>query len=303
MCSIKFVPDTRPDEEDPFSYKGVSRKPEIMSLEAFKIIVSKFTDHVKKINILSLHGCGESLLDKTLPDKVGFAKRMGFREIGFTTNCTLLKKDVTEKLLEAGLNCIIPSIDGTTKEVHEAIRPGTDFDRIIENMKYFINYRDKHHFNCKVLVRMIRQRINYRQWDEYNRFWSGLLDVSKGDRILGIDVHNTGGRIKGFEKMKVNDFSAKKEEFEKDYQERNDGMCPDIFSRLSIFTSGDVALCSADQAQYFKLGNVLEEDPIEIFNNETFSYYREKWISKEFMKLNYCSVCTIAISRASKTCS
>jgi len=303
MCSIKFVPESRQDEEDPFSYNGISRKPEIMSLETFKIIASKFTDYVQNINILSLHGCGESLLDKTLPDKVEFAKKMGFKEVGFTTNCTLLKKDVTEKLLDSGLNCIIPSIDGTTKEVHEAIRPGTDFTKIIENMKYFIEYRDKQNCNCKVLVRMVRQQLNYKQWDEYKRFWSELLDISKGDRILGIDVHNTGGRIKDFEKMKVDDFSTKKEEFEKEYHEKNDGMCPDIFSRFSVFTSGDVALCSADQAQYYKLGNVIESDPIEIYNNEVFTYYREKWINKQYMDLPYCNTCTIALSRASKTCS
>lgn len=302
MCSIKFVPDWKPNAEDEQSYKGVTRKAEIMSLETFKIIATKFIPYLDNIKILSLHGCGEPLLDNTLSEKIKFAKEIGFKEVGFTSNCSPLKRNVAERLLQAGLNCIIPSIDGLTKEVHEAIRPGTDYDEIVENVKYFIEYRDKHDFKCKVLIRMVKQKLNYKQWDEYYKFWSALLSPGKGDAVLGIDIHNCGGKIIGFDEMKVEDFSIKKSKFDKFYNEESTGMCSDLFSRLSIFASGDVALCSADQAEYFKLGNVIEEDPMEIFNNEIFSRYREGWINKKYMELDYCKNCTIAISRAHKTC-
>lgn len=301
MCSIKFVPDTKADEEDNESYSGIVRRPEIMTLETFKIIASKFVSHLENIKYLSLHGCGEPLLDKTLPEKVKFAKELGFREVGFTSNCHILKKKLAERLLKAGLNCIIPSIDGITKEVHEAIRPGTDYEQIIVNVKHFIAYRNKHDFNCKVLIRMIRQQLNYEQWEDYHEFWSGLLDPDKGDAILKIDVHNTGGKIKNFGKMKVNEYDEKISKFELDSHLSNTKMCPDLFCRLSIFASGDVALCSADQSSYYNLGNVLKEDPISIFNNKKFSEYREKWLKNKYMDLKYCRDCTIAISRHHKS--
>jgi MoaA/NifB/PqqE/SkfB family radical SAM enzyme len=301
MCSIKFSPEFPLETEDDESYKGTARDVGIMSLDTFKAILSKFIPYTDNITHLSLHGCGEPLLDKSLPEKINFAKDSGFRGIGFTSNCTLLTEDRSNKLLKAGLNCIIPSIDGTTKEVHETIRPRTDFEKIVENVKTFIQCRDSGDFNCKVLVRMIRQQLNYNQWDEYERFWSSLMTPEKGDQVLNIDIHNCGGKIVDFDKMKVNNFSERKMNFDKKYQEESTGMCPDLFSRFSIFTSGDVALCSADQSEYYKLGNVLEMDPIEIYNGEIFNYYRKKWMEKKYMELDYCKTCTIAISRVYKS--
>lgn len=300
MCTIKFIPDTKAATGDEQSYSGKARKPEIMTLETFKVIADKCKNFVNNIKYLSLHGCGEPLMDRTLAEKVNYAHGVGFKEIGFTSNCGLLKRDTAEKLLHAGLNCIIPSIDGVTKDVHEAIRPRLDYNDIIRNVKYFIEYRDKYNFNCKVLIRMIRQQLNYKQWDEYHSFWSKLLNPKKGDNILKIDIHNTGGKVKDFDKMKVSEFDSKKSQFEKDCFEKNEGMCPDLFSRLSVFASGSVALCSADQSSYYYLGNLLNDEPLKIFNGERFNYYREKWLEKDYMNLDYCKDCTVAISRHHK---
>ena len=328
MCTIKFVPDWPKDAEDSFSSKGQARPAEIMSLETFKTIVSKFEPYVDRIRFSSLHGCGEPMLDKGLPEKVKFAKEIGLKEVGFTSNCNALTEKKARRLLEAGLDCIIPSIDGLTKEVHEAIRPRTDHTVTVENVKRFIKLRDEGDYNCKVLVRMIRQQLNADQWEDYNTFWRDLMSPEKGDNVLGLDIHNTGGKVPDYGDKKIGDFDPKEKDFLDHYaasvdngdfdnllkpdgqtgeicvkasEIENLGGCPDLFTRLSIFASGDVALCSADQAEYFKLGNVIHEDPIEIYNNSRFSHYREKWTSKGVQDLDHCRDCTIVMSRFYKT--
>ena len=328
MCTIKFVPDFTKNAKDEFSYKGISRPAEIMSLENFKIIASKFEPYVDRIRFLTLHGCGEPLLDKKLSDKIKFAKDIGFKEVGFSSNCSILSEDTSKKLLEAGLNCIIPSIDGLTKEVHEAIRPRTDYEKIVKNVQNFIKLRDQHNFSCKVLVRMVRQQLNNHQWEDYNKFWRKLLSTNKGDNVLGMAIHNTGGEVQNYDMMKVNNFNSLEEDhnihytnsvknglFDKLVETKEDddeicvkqsdveklGGCADLFSRLSIFVSGDVALCAADQAEYFKLGNVINQDPIEIFNTGQFSHYRKKWMSGNYKDLDHCKSCTMFTSRFHKT--
>ena len=328
MCTIKFVPDHAKDAPDDLSNNGVARPAEIMSFERFKNITIKFKNYVDKIRFVSLHGCGEPLLDKNLPDKIKFAKEeVGFKEVGFTSNCSVLTEKMTNRLLEAGLNCIIPSIDGLSKEVHEAIRPRTNYERIVKNVKYFIEQRDKGNFNCKVLVRMVRQQLNMHQWDDYNIFWKKLMSPKKGDNVLGLDIHNTGGKVENYDNMKVTNSNGMELEHEKHYSEavnngsfselikpkgkdekvylkayevENLGGCPDIFSRLSIFTSGDVALCSADQAEYFKIGNAEKEDPVKIFNGKHFTNYREKWLTNKYKELDYCKDCKIYLTRFHK---
>ena len=220
------------------------------------------------------------------------------------------------------------AIDGITKEVHEAIRPRTDYEEIVKNVQNFIKLRDQHNFNCKVLIRMVRQQLNSHQWDDYNTFWRKLLSTKKGDNVLGMDVHNTGGKVPDYNKMKVNNYNSMEEDhkihhtnsvknglfdkllvskghddeiFVKQSDVEELGGCADLFSRLSIFVSGDVALCAADQAEYFKLGNVINQDPIEIFNNSQFSHYRKKWLSDSYEELEHCKNCTLVTSRFHKT--
>ena len=328
MCTIKFVPDFKKDTKDNFSNNGMARPAEIMSLETFKAITIKFKPYLERIRFLSLHGCGEPLLDKNLSEKIKYAKDIGFKEVGFTSNCNALTEKTAKRLLEAGLNCIIPSIDGLTKEVHETIRPRTDYERIVKNVRYFIKLRDQGEFNCKVLVRMIRQQLNMSQWDDYNIFWRELLSPEKGDDVLGLDVHNTGGKVPNYDKMKINNFSSLEKDYKAHYKssiesgsfdklltpkgKKNEifvkasevedlGGCPDLFTRFSIFASGDVALCSADQAEFFKLGNVITQDPIQIFNNDHFSHYRKKWLSNSYEELEHCKTCTVVMSRFHKT--
>jgi hypothetical protein len=53
-------------------------------------------------------------------------------------------------------------------------------------------------------------------------------------------------------------------------------ICQDVFERRIIYSNGDVALCCADGNGFFKLGNVIDSDPIRIYNNEIFTNYLEK---------------------------
>ena len=327
MCPIKFVPDWEVEAKDELSYNGVSRRPQIMTLENFKTIAAKFGSYTKYIRFLSLHGCGEPLLDKSLSEKIAFAKKVGFTEVGFTSNCSPLTPKISKKLLEAGLNCIIPSIDGFTKDVQETIRPRTKFEDVYYNVKEFIKIRDEGNYDCKVLIRMIKQQLNHNQWDEYFDYWSKILTPSKGDSVLQIDIHNWGEKIPDYDNKRVDGYDDKISSFvetlnlkdasnteaitkalnsneeyicvkSKDLEDSS--LCPDLFSRLSIFASGDVGLCCVDTAGYFDLGNVLNQNPIDVFNNKNFIHYRDKWLKREPGDLDYCKDCTTAISRFNK---
>jgi len=328
MCTIKFLPDFKNTASDDQSYRGIARKAEIMKQETFNKIISKFKNHVNNITALNLHGCGEPLLDKNLPSKIAYAKKIGFTNIGFSTNCNILTKDKTKQLLESGLNCLLASIDGFSKEVQEEIRPGTNFERIYKNVKYFIDYRNKNNFPCRILPRMVRQQANKKQWIEYENYWNSLLDPNKGDKVLFMDIHNTGGKVKDFEKQKVNDYDEKissynfnhRSELDNSYLEKiintdpnnknnyikiNDAekakLCPDPFARINIFASGDVALCSADQAEYFNIGNIIKQEVDEVYNSEVLNKYRKKWLNNKHLDLKYCDKCTIAVSRFNKS--
>ena len=169
-----------------------TRKPSRMKDKDFEVILRKFIPYIQYLDYLTLHGCGEPLLDLGLPKKISIAKHWGFRGVGFATNCTELTPSTSSRLIESGLDTIICSIDGIKKETHEAIRVRTHFEEVVENVKAFIGLRDKMSGKTRVLVRFIRQKLNHKEWPAFNDKWSKCLSNEKGDGVIVFDEHNWG---------------------------------------------------------------------------------------------------------------
>lgn len=186
ICSARCTMCTIQDWTNP---------PKIMSVDEYSILLEKFLP-IKNQKFLTLHGDGEVLFDKALPQKIALAKQMGYKGVGFATNCTHLDENMAAALLESGLDSIICSVDGVNKITHENIRVGTNFDAITDNIMKFIALRNASKFKTRVLVRFIRQASNFNEWDEYCALWNSRLDAGKGDSVLRFDVHNWGGARK-----------------------------------------------------------------------------------------------------------
>jgi len=260
-----------------------------MTEQAFELLLSKFVPYKDRIEFLTIHGCGEPLLDYGLPQKIATAKLLGFRGTGFATNCTELRAEMARKLIDAGLDTIICSIDGIKKETHEAIRRRTRFEDVVENVRRFIDIRDQKHGRTRVLIRFIRQQINYDEWPVFQEQWQEYLDPSKGDDIIRFDAHNWGNKVENYEHISCDATCVEPL------------ICSDLFERLYIYSDGRVALCCADDNGFFDLGNAFESDPIEIYNNKTFTDYRSYMVNGRIAELPVCKTCTIVRSRLTKT--
>jgi hypothetical protein len=263
------------------------RPKEIMPLDLFKRIADRFSPYVQNFKFVTLHGCGEPLLDKTISDKVKYMKEMGFVGVGFSSNCQKLTRKTSEKLLDAGMDTLIASVDGASKEVHEGIRKRTKFDVVVNNIETYLQLRNLKGNKGRVIVRFIRQQSNAHEWDAYRAFWEARIDKSKGDAVIKFDIHNCGSRIGLYESMKIQDAEVVEP-------------CIDLWERIIVFASGAYAFCSADQSGYFDLGNAMTTDPVDAFNSDIFKRYRERMIANDWQALDHCRSCTIPLSRQFK---
>ena len=93
-----------------------------------------------RVQWVYLQGWGEPMLHPRLYDMIARAKRAGCR-VGFTTNGTRLTRANGERLLELGLDLMAVSIAGANAATHEAIRAGSDFGKLIANVKNFIELK------------------------------------------------------------------------------------------------------------------------------------------------------------------
>jgi MoaA/NifB/PqqE/SkfB family radical SAM enzyme len=100
-----------------------------MPWELFTNIVNQF-DRIERV---VLHGVGEPMLVKDLPERIDFLKKRGIYVL-FNTNGTLLNKANRERLLNTGLDELRVSLDAAESSVFQMVRGRDLFDRIVRNL-------------------------------------------------------------------------------------------------------------------------------------------------------------------------
>ncbi|MFP4556657.1 MAG: radical SAM protein [Bacteroidales bacterium] len=103
-----------------------------LSKEMIEKVAKSFFNHALKLQI----GCGaEPSLYKYNSLIIEQAKKYNVPHISFTTNGSLLDFDKISLMAESGLDEIILSLHGTTKEVYEKMMPGGSFEKLHDVLK------------------------------------------------------------------------------------------------------------------------------------------------------------------------
>ena len=113
----------------PITY-GKVEEPSSLSLDQVTRLVSQFTT-VKRV---VLHGVGEPLLNRELPQIIRWLKEKGLYVL-FNSNGTLINTRWREALVESGLDEIRLSLDAATPETFARVRGRPLFEVIIRNIK------------------------------------------------------------------------------------------------------------------------------------------------------------------------
>lgn len=270
--------------------KNWIRPKEIMSNEIFEKIINQLIPYKENIKFLTIQGTGEALIDKNLHSKIAFAKIKGFSGIGMPSNCELLTTHFSKKILDAGLDTLICSIDGITAQTHESIRIGLNYNTIVQNVLEFIKLRDENNYETKIIIRFVLQEKNKQEWASFKSFWDKKISKKYRDEVQFINVHNWGNKVSDVGTL------LNKESFSQNI------ICEELYKRLVINADGSLAFCCVDDNKFFDLGSALTKNPIEIYNNHPiFINYRNKMEKGEILKLDNCSNCTVPIDRFLRT--
>jgi len=123
----------------PTGQRRMSRPQCKMTFEQFKIIIDKLGMYLIHIDLCNW---GEPFLNEEIFDMVLYAKRF-LIHIKIDTNFTIFDEEKAEKLLNSGLDKIILSIDGASRETYPVYRVGGDFDKVIKNIKILVKKREE----------------------------------------------------------------------------------------------------------------------------------------------------------------
>ena len=260
----------------------------VMNFEMFKKIIDRFGKNIKKINRVNLVGIGEILVDVKLNLKIEYLKSKGLNNICFPTNASLLKTNVAEKVLDAGINEVIFGIDSMNKAIYEKVRRDLIFEEVLENTLNYIKIRDNGDYDSRIMVRMILSKDNKDEWNSYKEYWSKFLNFEKGDMALYFPEHNWS------------DHDYPKAKSEPTVVEKN-CKCIYVYDRMLLDAHGNVRLCCIDiNSTFFKLGNVLQEDPITLFNSKNFLNVRELMDQGKINDIKPCKTCNVPLMRSDR---
>jgi len=270
-----------------------------MSFEDFKRIL----DEQYGVFELKIQGMGEPFLGKDFIKMVEYA---GSKDIWVrtSTNATLLNKNENYKrIIDAGIDEVQISIDGTTKGTYERIRINARFELVVENCKRVNKYCDSLCID-KTRMWVLLQKDNFH---ELHRFPLFAKELGFKRVALILDVHGWGNeqltgkinqkKITGFP---IDECIEKLLEDAKDlgidltfwnisdkYSQENP--CPWPFERAYISSDKRVVpCCMIANPDTFNLGT-LNIDFNDIWNSPQYMKFREAHLSGKAP--NVCRYC------------
>lgn len=111
-----------------------------MSLELFRRICKEVKG---KVPAMKLNWRGEPTLHPNLAEFVRLAKRAKVVEVMFNTNGTVLDAEMAEKLIAAGVDKVIFSIDSIRPERYREMRKGGELDDALINLHNLLKLREE----------------------------------------------------------------------------------------------------------------------------------------------------------------
>ena len=257
------------------SMDRMTRKTGVMSLSLFETLIRECARY-PEVREVHLHGFGEPLVDKNLPQKVALAKKCGIRFTYIVTNAALLTEQMARELIAAGLDGVKFSFYGMTKATYEKVHRHLDFDRTVRNIETFFRVRDQ----LKALNPLVRFQFcpdlaPKEEFDIFLEKWRPFMDADRQDRFYFTGLHNWAGG-KNYAPPRLPD---------------NERRCFWPFGDMQILWDGRVVPCCYDFNGTMVLGDVTRATIAEIWSSERYRQFRAIWDRKKSSSISLCAKC------------
>ena len=309
------------EEHSPFSkyidelYKETGSRKRRMPVEW----LDKIFDQAKELGLKEVipSTMGEPLIYKAIERIYELAKQKGIK-INLTTNGTFPRKTVKEwaEIIIPNTSDVKISWNGATKETSEKVMKGIDFEKVLNNVKEFVSYRDKHYVEngsyCRITLQLTFMQNNMHELAEIVKLAAELnIDRVKGHHLwdhfdeikhLSMKFDDTGianwnqyvneandaaekyRRPNGEKLILENIIPIEKKQKKEIPAEYN---CPFLNKELWISATGKISPCCAPDKLRDGLGdfgNIQNQSIHDVLNSPAYQDLVKNYKSKELCK-------------------
>jgi len=190
---------------------------DFMEYQARRLDTSLLKERLTELGQLGLKsvmfaGEGEPFLHKDMADITLHAKKSAI-DVAFTTNGTLLKKEIADQILSS-TSWIKVSINGATEETYAKIHqcPEADFKKVIDHLTYAAELRDKENLSCALGMQLLLLPENHHE----------AIALAQLARDIGMDYlvikpysQHPQSKTKKYQDIKYDEFLYLKEELDR----------------------------------------------------------------------------------------
>lgn len=230
---------------------SLKRRKSIMSEEVFAKVVERIKTEKIQVSTFILHLNGEPLTDHLIFDRTKLLKtEFPNARVRFTTNFALASAEMTEKLIESGLDEITCSLNATDEKKYRQIM-GLDYAKTITNIERLLKRKQESGSDLDISLSAVVADGDESQIDQFREQWNGI----------NVRVMKLGRWVDEQADSHISD------------RERS-GICPILYRTINILSNGDYALCCFD-AEGIIHYNVMDSSIEEAWGSQMFREIRE----------------------------
>lgn len=248
---------------------------ETMDIRTLEAAVEGMCEFEGKFRLVSFMGHGEPTLHPALPEMVRAVHDSGVAgRIEIITNGSPLTHRLSEKLIDAGLSTLRVSLQGLTAEKYwEISRVRLDFDKFLEELRYFYSIRK----GARLYVKIADTALGEGDEERFYDLFGEMADRMYVEHIKPVYDGVEYGALDTCQDRYGNAHEARL-------------VCPLAFYMLSLWPDGSVVPCDAIYRP-LTLGNVHDGRLTDMWRGDELKDFWRMQLRKERMKSPGCGVC------------
>jgi len=261
----------------PYCIRGVDKVEERdMTPDEFDHILRELLAYGPAFGELALSGLGEPLMNPHFIDMLNNPLLKKFPNVFFTTNATLLTKEMIKPIIDVRvLKLINVSLQSARKAVMETLQRGAKFEEVVANIRNLIRYA--HGKRTQVRVLYLRTALNPNETKADFEKLLGIKNISFRSR--GVGPTSTGMQLpREAHQLIVS-------------PTRVPSLTCQYGKRVIINVHGDLTGCCWDSSRSQTYGNIFETPLAKLRSGALLKALRKELSNRDFHRLPVCKRC------------